>query len=115
MAINWDNLFTTTRSLGITIMSVAGGIAAAPAGTFDPKVTAAAQAVAAVGAGVTGLAHLGKEAVNPATFPQTAIMAAQAVAPAVSPQAQEAVAVAPVAVAAIQAIQQVHADAVAKP
>lgn len=116
--MNWKNLFTWIRSLGVSVLGIAGGIVAAPAGTFDPHTTVVAAGVAAVGAGVAGLAHLGTEAVNPATWPQTALAAAsvvQEVAPG-TPLAKDAAAVqaaAPVAIAAIQAIQQVHADATA--
>ena len=74
MAINWQNLFTLARSASASVVAVAGGIAAAPAGTFDPKVTSTAMAVTAISAGLTGLAHLRVEATNPATFPQTPIV-----------------------------------------
>ena len=109
-----QNVLNWMRSLGAGVLGIAGAIAAAPAGMFDPRTTAVATAVAATGAAVAGLSHIGLEAVNPATFPQTALTVAQAVQ-AVAPgtQAAQVAATAPVALAAIATIQQVHTDAVA--
>ncbi len=115
--MNWTNVFTWLRSIGVGILGLAGSIAAQPAGTFDPHTTAVATGIAAAGAALAAASHIGVEAVNPKTFPQTALTAAtvvQEVAPGTQAAKDVAVvqAVVPLAQVAIQAIQQVHADAV---
>lgn len=83
MSINWQNVFTWTRALGLGVTGAAGAITKLPAAgvPVSPHVIMGATAIAAFGASVAGISHLALEKQNPNTWPQTALMVAQAAAP----------------------------------
>ena len=118
-----NKVWTWIKDIALGLVGLSGSVAAAPAGTFDPKTTAIATGIAAVGAGVAGIAHVAQSATAPKT-PEEAVAdavalskVAQAVAPG-TPVAQDAAAVqalAPVALAGIQLAAQIHAATLPAP